>query len=43
MGKADDPEKFFEELKPFKALVATTSLSAEQEIRLKKTLAEEEL
>ena len=43
MGRADDPEKFLEELKPFKALVATTSLSAEQEIRLKKTLAEEEL
>ena len=43
MGRADDPEKFFEELKPFKALVATTSLSADQENRLKRTLAEEEL
>lgn len=43
MGKADDPEKFLEELRPFKALVATTSLSAEQENRLKRTLAEEEL
>jgi uncharacterized membrane protein len=43
MGKADDPVKFFDELKPFKALVATTSLSAEQENRLKRTLAEEEL
>ena len=43
MGRADDPEKFLEELKPFKAVVATTSLSEEQETRLKKTLAEEEL
>ena len=43
MGRADDPEKFLEELRPFKALVATTSLSAEQENRLKRTLAEEEL
>jgi uncharacterized membrane protein len=43
MGKADDPEKFLEELRPFKALVATTSLSEEQEKRLRRTLAEEEL
>ena len=43
MGKADDPDKFLDELRPFKALVATTSLSAEQENRLKRTLAEEEL
>ena len=43
MGRADDPEKFLEELRPFKALVATTSLSAEQETRLKRTLAEDEL
>jgi uncharacterized membrane protein len=43
MGRADDPDKFLEELRPFKALVATTSLSAEQENRLKRTLAEEEL
>ena len=43
MGKADDPDKFLDELRPFKALVATTSLSAEQEKRLRRTLAEEEL
>ena len=43
MGKADDPDRFFDELKPFKALVATTSLSAEQERRLRSTLAEDEL
>ena len=43
MGKADDLDKLLEELKPFKALVATTSLSEEQENRLKRTLAEEGL
>jgi uncharacterized membrane protein len=43
MGKADDPDKLLAELKPFKALVATTSLSEEQENRLKRTLAEEKL
>ena len=43
MGRADNPDKFLDELKPFKALVATTSLSAEQETRLRRTLAEEEL
>lgn len=43
MGKADDQDKFLAELRPFKALVATTSLSEEQEKRLKRTLAEEEL
>ena len=39
----EDPDKFLDELRPFKALVATTSLSEEQENRLKRTLAEEEL
>jgi uncharacterized membrane protein len=43
MGKAEDPDRFLEELRPFKALVATTSLSAEQEKRLRSTLAEDEL
>ena len=43
MGRADDRDKFLDELRPFKALVATTSLSAEQEKRLRRTLAEEEL
>ena len=43
MGRADDPDRFLDELKPFKALVATTSLSAEQESRLRRALAEEEL
>jgi uncharacterized membrane protein len=43
MGRAEDPDKFLAELRPFKALVATTSLSEEQENRLKRTLAEEEL
>ena len=41
MGKADDPDKFLQELEPFKALVATTTLSEEAEKRLKQTLAEE--
>lgn len=43
MGKADDPDRFSAELKPFKAVVATTNLSPEQEKRLRGTLAEEEL
>jgi len=42
MGKADDPEEFLKELKPFKAVVATTTLSEEQEQRLKEALREEE-
>jgi uncharacterized membrane protein len=41
MGNADDPEKFEQELKPFKAIVVTTTLSDEQEKRLKDILAEE--
>ena len=41
MGKAEDPDKFYDEIKPFKAIVATTTLSAEQERRLKEALAEE--
>jgi uncharacterized membrane protein len=41
MGKADDPEAFLKELKPLKALVATTTLSEEKERRLKEALAEE--
>lgn len=42
MGKAEDPEKFYEEMRPFKAIVATTTLSEEKEKRLKEALAEEE-
>jgi uncharacterized membrane protein len=41
MGKAEDPEQFEEELKPFRAVVVTTTLSEEQETRLKRILAEE--
>ncbi len=41
MGKAEDPDRFYEEIKPFKAMVATTTLSEEQEQRLKGALAEE--
>ena len=42
MGKAEDPDKFYEEMRPFKAIVATTTLSEEKEKRLKEALAEEE-
>lgn len=42
MGKADDQEKFLEEIRPFKALVVTTTLSDEQEKVLKQALAREE-
>jgi uncharacterized membrane protein len=42
MGRAEDPERFYAELKPHKAIVATTSLSPEQERRLRDALAEEE-
>ncbi|HSR30875.1 MAG TPA: DUF1269 domain-containing protein [Anaerolineae bacterium] len=41
MGKADDPARFYEDIKPFKAIVATTTLSQEQEKKLKEALAEE--
>lgn len=42
LGSAQDPDGFREELKPFKAIVAMTTLSPEQEKRLKETLADEE-
>ena len=42
MGKANEPDKFYAELKPFRALVATTNLSLEQEKVLREMLAEEE-
>jgi uncharacterized membrane protein len=41
MGKAEDPDRVLEELKPFKAIVASTSLSEEKELRLKQALREE--
>lgn len=41
MGKAKDPAKFLEELKPFKAVVATTTLSEEQEKQIRAALAQE--
>jgi uncharacterized membrane protein len=41
MGRAEDPERFYEALGPYKATVATTTLSPEQEQRLKRVLAEE--
>ncbi len=40
MGKAQDPDKLLEELEPFRAIVATTTLSADKEERLKQALAE---
>ena len=42
MGRAEDPDGFYQELKPYKAVVATTTLSPEQEQRLRRALAEEE-
>ena len=42
MGEAHEPESVLEELRPFKAVVASTTLAPEQENRLKKALAEEE-
>jgi uncharacterized membrane protein len=41
MGRATDPERFVEEIKPYKATVASTTLSPEQEKNLKALLAEE--
>jgi uncharacterized membrane protein len=41
MGKAEDREKFLEEIRPFKALVATTTLSDEEEKTLREALARE--
>jgi uncharacterized membrane protein len=42
LGTAQDPAAFSAELRPFKATVAMTTLSPEQEKRLKETLADEE-
>lgn len=41
-GKSKDQEKLLEEIRPFKARFATTTLSEEGEKRLKATLAREE-
>lgn len=41
MGRAEDADRFYKEIKPFKAMVATTTLSEEQERMLKDALAEE--
>lgn len=42
LGKSSDPEKLLDELKPFKAFVATTSLDADREKALRKALEREE-
>ncbi|UCD42047.1 MAG: DUF1269 domain-containing protein [Chloroflexota bacterium] len=42
LGKSRDREKLLEELKPFKALVATTTLSEDGERELRKVLSREE-
>ena len=42
MGRAKDLNGFYQELKPYKAVVATTTLSPEQEKRLKAALAHED-
>jgi uncharacterized membrane protein len=42
LGKATDPDEFLKRLKPYKARVLQTNLSAEQERRLQDALAEEE-
>jgi uncharacterized membrane protein len=42
MGRAEDPEGFYKELKPYRAVVAMTTLSPEQEKRLRDALAHED-
>lgn len=42
MGKAQDRERFLEEIRPFKAYVATSTLSEEAEKTLREALAREE-
>jgi len=43
MGKAEDPDKFMEEIRPYKAVVAMTTLPEDQEKALRDALAREEL
>jgi uncharacterized membrane protein len=42
MGQAEDADQFLEQLRPFKAVVASTTLSEDQEKRLKAALEREE-
>jgi uncharacterized membrane protein len=42
MGKATDQEKMLEKLRPYKALVAVTTLDEEKEKALKQALSREE-
>jgi uncharacterized membrane protein len=42
LGRSTDPEKFLEQVRPYKAFVATTTLGDEQEKALKKALEREE-
>ena len=42
MGKANDPDEFYKVLKPFKALVVSTTLSDDQVKKLRTLLAQEE-
>lgn len=42
MGRADDPEGFYKELKPYRAVVAMTTLAPAQEKRLRDALVQED-
>jgi uncharacterized membrane protein len=42
LGKSSEPEKLLEEMRPFKAFVATTTLDEEREKALRKALEREE-
>jgi len=42
LGKSNDPDKFLEQIRPFKAFVATTSLDPEREKALRDALKREE-
>jgi hypothetical protein len=42
MGKATDPDAFYEQLRPFKARIVSTTLSDAQMKKLRTLLAEEE-
>ncbi len=43
LGHAEDPDRFLEEIRPFKAVVAMTTLPPEKERALRDALAHEEL
>lgn len=43
LGAASDPDRFLERLRPLKATVLSTTLSEEQEVRIREALSREDL